>query len=121
MEEKDYRRLNEIEKELRSVSLEIDKLNILKRDMKIAEEQFDATDRQALDLCNEIEETLIYNKGLAPRETIFDEHRELLHRSTRERRDFACDEIIRLDKRIRQLIDKKEELDIEKRRINSIR
>lgn len=121
MEEKDYRRKCEIEDEIREISQDRDKLHALKRDVQNAEERFFEGDRSTLDLCNEIEETLIYNGDRTYTEFIFAEQREWLSKSMGERRDFICDEIGRLDQRLRQLDEKEEELEKEKRSIDNKR
>lgn len=119
MEEKDYRRLNVIEDELRVISQDCDKLRVLKRDILNAEETYDFYDRVTLNFYNELEETWARNGGMGHNEITILEQKELVSKAVYERNDFVNEAIGQIDKSIRQLEEKEEELIRERRVIHN--
>jgi len=121
LEDKDYRCLNAIEDELRVISQACDKMRVLKRDIQGAEERYDFYDRATLNFYNELEETWTRNGGRGHSELIVLEQKELVSKAMYDRTDFVNEAIGKIDKSIRQLEEKEEELIRERRDIHNNR
>lgn len=121
MEEKDYRRLNAIEDELRRSSQDCDKLRILKREIQREEDAYDFYDRATFNFYNELEETWIRNGARGHNEIIVLEQKELISKAMYERNDFVSESIKQIDKTIRQMEEKEEALIRERREIHNKR
>lgn len=119
MEEKDYKRLNVIEDELRVISQDCDKLRVLKRDILNAEKTYDFYDRVTLNFYDELEETWARNDGMGHNEITILEQKELVSKAVYERNDFVNEAVGQIDKSIRQLEEKGEELIRERRVIHN--
>ena len=120
MEQQEYnRRHDEIDEELNNLSREYEEGCALRRDIVNDEEEFEQTDKEALRLCNDIEERWRENGGLGANEHIFEEQRELLKKSMYERDDFLSSGICEFDNNLRRMEERKEELLFEKRRLEN--